>query len=399
MVQVRGSTDLERLDRVAGAVVEKGNKEPRLQGMFTSAGTATPWLYLEIDRDMCRALGVQVNDIFNTLQVYLGSYYVNNFNEFGRTWQVNVQADTTFRGDPNELLQYQVRNAQNQMVRLGTIMSVRDTSGPVVVMRYNMYSAAAVTGNPADGTGSGQAMDAMKALATDELSREMKMEWTELAYLQSQAGNSAMWFFVLAVVFVFLVLAAQYESWKLPLAVILVVPMCLLCSIIGVQVAGIEVTVFTQIGFVVLVGLACKNAILIVEFARQRQDAGEDRWPATIEACKQRLRPIVMTSFAFIFGVLPLVYAQGAGSEMRRSLGVAVFAGMLGVTLFGVFLTPVFYYVLQRFGDNAPRAPGDAPAPSELPAEPSPNGDEPDNGGHAAETPAGDHGETRHMRG
>jgi multidrug efflux pump len=353
---VRGSTELDQLDRVAGNVVDRGNKTPGLQGMFTSAGADTPWLWLEIDRDKCRSLGVQVSDIFNTLQVYLGSYFVNNFNELGRTWQVNVQADPNFRGDASDILEYQVRNSQNQMVRLGTIMTVRDASGPVVVVRYNMYSAAAVTGNPADGTGSSQAMDLMNGIATDELGRGMKTEWTELAYLQSQAGNSAMWFFALAVVFVFLVLAAQYESWKLPLAVILVVPMCLLCSIIGVKVAGIEVTVFTQIGFVVLVGLACKNAILIVEFARQRQDAGESLREATLDACKQRLRPIVMTSFAFIFGVLPLVYAQGAGSEMRRSLGIAVFAGMLGVTAFGIFLTPVFYYVLQWFG-YAGRAP------------------------------------------
>jgi multidrug efflux pump subunit AcrB len=393
MVEVRGSTNLEQLDRVAGEVVDKGNDTPGLQGMFTSAGAATPWLYLEIDRDKCRSLGIQVSDIFNTLQVYLGSYFVNNFNEFGRTWQVNVQADPNFRGDASDILHYQVRNAQNQMVRLGALMSVRDTSGPVVVMRYNMYSAAAVTGNPTDGTGSSQAMGLMKDLASAELSREMKVEWTELAYLQSQAGNSAMWFFVLAVVFVFLVLAAQYESWKLPLAVILVVPMCLLCSIIGVQLAGIEVTVFTQIGFVVLVGLACKNAILIVEFARQRQDTGENRRAATIEACKQRLRPIVMTSFAFIFGVLPLVYAQGAGSEMRRSLGVAVFAGMLGVTAFGIFLTPVFYFVLQWFGSDAPRAPGDAPAgpvAAGAAVATGANGEVPVNGnGHPADAPAG----------
>ncbi len=358
MVQVRGSTDLTQLDRVAGSVVQRGNETPGLTGMFTSAGADTPWLYLEIDRDKCRSLGVQVSDIFNALQVYLGSYYVNNFNEFGRTWEVNIQADPNFRGDASDILQYQVRNAQNQTVRLWTVTTVRDASGPVVV-RYNMYSAAAVTGNPADGTGSSQAMELIHGIATEELARGMKTEWTELAYLQSQAGNSAMWFFALAVVFVFLVLAAQYESWKLPLAVILVVPMCLLCSIIGVQVAGIEVTVFTQIGFVVLVGLACKNAILIVEFARQRQDAGESRRAATLEACKQRLRPIVMTSFAFIFGVLPLVYAQGAGAEMRSSLGIAVFAGMLGVTLFGIFLTPVFYSVLQWFGTTQPAAPVD----------------------------------------
>ncbi|MCE9561791.1 MAG: efflux RND transporter permease subunit [Planctomycetes bacterium] len=357
IVQTRGSTNLDQLERVADQIVVQGNTTPGLEGLFTSAGANTPWLYLEIDRDKCRILGVQISEIFNTLQVYLGSFYVNNFNEFGRTWQVNVQADPRFRSQTSDIMQLQVRNGQGQMVRMGTVMTVRDTSGPVVVMRYNMYSAAAITGNPAPGTGSGEAMKVMEALAQQELARGMKYEWTELAYLQNQAGNSAMWFFLLAVVFVFLVLAAQYESWKLPLAVILVVPMCLLCSIVGVQWAGIEVTVFTQIGFVVLVGLACKNAILIVEFAKQKQEEGKPRAEATVEAASLRLRPIVMTSFAFIFGVVPLVYAEGAGFEMRRSLGQAVFSGMLGVTMFGIFLTPVFYYVLQSFG-KVPSPPG-----------------------------------------
>jgi multidrug efflux pump len=221
-----------------------------------------------------------------------------------------------------------------------------------MVMRYNMYSAAMITGNPAPGTGSKQAIDLMQEIAKQNIQQSMQFEWTELAYLQNQAGNTAMWFFMLAVVFVFLVLAAQYESWKLPLAVILVVPMCLLCSIIGVQIGGIEVSIFTQIGFVVLVGLACKNAILIVEFAKQKQEAGIPLREATVEASQLRLRPIVMTSFAFIFGVLPLVFAQGAGAEMRHSLGLAVFSGMLGVTLFGIFLTPVFFYVIQWFGQK-----------------------------------------------
>jgi multidrug efflux pump len=219
-----------------------------------------------------------------------------------------------------------------------------------MVMRYNMYSSAAVTGSAAPGTSSGEAVALMQEIAEKELPPSMAFEWTELAYLQLQAGNTAMWFFGLAVVFVFLVLAAQYESWKLPLAVILVVPMCLFCSLIGIQIAGMEVTLFTQIGFVVLVGLASKNAILIVEFAKQQQEKGVPRWQATVEACKLRLRPILMTSFAFILGVVPLVISAGAGSEMRRSLGTAVFSGMLGVTLFGVFLTPVFFYVIQWFG-------------------------------------------------
>jgi multidrug efflux pump len=234
------------------------------------------------------------------------------------------------------------------MVRLGTLMDVHDTSGPVMLLRYNLYSAAAVTGNPGPDTSSGQAITLVQQLASQVLPRSMAYDWTELTYLQLQAGNTALAAFGLAVVFVFLVLAALYESWSLPLAVILVVPMCLLCSISGVELAGSEVTIFTQIGFVVLVGLASKNAILIVEFAKQLQEAGVPRWEATLEASRLRLRPIVMTSFAFILGVVPLVLATGAGAEMRQALGVAVFSGMLGVTLFGIFLTPVVYYLIRR---------------------------------------------------
>jgi multidrug efflux pump len=350
IVEDRGNLGLAQLQKYAERIVDRGRRTEGLQGLFNSSGANTPWLYLEIDRTKCMALGVRVSDIFNTLQVYLGSYYVNNFNEFGRTWQVNIQADSKFRSQVSDIGRLQVRNNQGQMVRLHTLLDVRDTSGPVVVMRYNTYSAAAITGDAAPGTGSGDAVALMQEIADQELPRTMVPEWTELAYLQLQAGNSAMWFFALAVVFVFLVLAAQYESWKLPLAVILVVPMCLFCSIVGVVLARMEVTIFTQIGFVVLVGLASKNAILIVEFAKQQQEAGVPRRQATLEACRLRLRPILMTSFAFILGVVPLVVAHGAGAEMRRSLGTAVFAGMLGVTLFGIFLTPVFYYVLQWFG-------------------------------------------------
>jgi multidrug efflux pump len=292
---------------------------------------------------------VQVSDIFNTLQYYLGSFYVNNFNEFGRTWQVNVQADQRFRDRVDTILALQVRNSQGQMVRLGAVMDVRNTSGPVAVLRYNLYTSTAITGNPAPGASSGQAAKVMQTIVQKEMPRSMAYDWTELMYLQLQAGNSALYAFVLAVAFVFLVLAAQYESWTLPLAIILVVPLCLLSSVVGMQLERMEVTIFTQIGFVVLVGLASKNAILIVEFARQQQQAGAPLHEAVTEAARLRLRPILMTSFAFIFGVVPLVIAQGAGAEMRRSLGVAVFSGMVGVTLFGVFLTPVFYYLIQRF--------------------------------------------------
>jgi multidrug efflux pump len=238
------------------------------------------------------------------------------------------------------------------MIRLATLLDVSNTSGPVAVMRYNMYSATAITGNPAPGTSSGQAIDLMQQIADQELPRSMASDWTELAYMQRLAGNTATQVFALAVVFVFLVLAAQYESWKLPLAVILVVPMCLLCSLSSVNLARMDVSLFTQIGFVVLIGLASKNAILIVEFAKQAQEKGAPRREATLDACRLRLRPILMTSFAFILGVVPLVVAEGAGAEMRRSLGTAVFGGMLGVTLFGIFLTPVFYYVIQRGGQK-----------------------------------------------
>ena len=350
IIQDRGSSSTEQLDRVAEKIVKTGNETEGLQELFNSSGANTPWLYLDIDRTKCQVYGVQVSDIFSTLQIYMGSYYVNNFNEFGRTWQVNIQADQRFRAQASDILALQVRNNQGQMVQMRTVMDVRDTSGPVMVMRYNLYSAASIIGSPGPGTGSAQAMDLMQEIAEKEKQGSMQYEWSELAFLQKEAGNTAMWFFLLAVVFVFLVLAAQYESWKLPLAVILVVPMCLLCSIVGVQIGGIEVSIFTQIGFVVLVGLACKNAILIVEFAKQQQESGVPLREATIEAARLRLRPIVMTSFAFIFGVVPLVFAQGAGAEMRHSLGLAVFSGMLGVTLFGVFLTPVFFYVIQWFG-------------------------------------------------
>ncbi|HEY7423897.1 MAG TPA: efflux RND transporter permease subunit [Gemmataceae bacterium] len=350
VIEDRGNAGLEELQRVSDRIVARGNATSGLQGLFNSSRANTPWLYLDIDRTKCLALGVPLDAVFSTLQVNLGSYYVNNFNEFGRTWQVNVQADEAFRNKVQRIRQLQVRSNQGQMVLLGTLMSVRDTSGPVSVMRYNMYASAAITGNARPGTSSGQAADLMQEIARKELPHSMDFEWTELTYMQLQAGSTAMYVFALAVVFVFLVLAAQYESWKLPLAVILVVPMCLLSSVVGVALARMEVTIFTQIGFVVLVGLASKNAILIVEFAKQRQGAGVGRYEATVEACRLRLRPILMTSFAFILGVVPLVIASDAGAEMRRALGTAVFAGMLGVTLFGIFLTPVFFYVIQWFG-------------------------------------------------
>ena len=348
IIEDRGNLGPGSLQKVSDQIVARGNKTSGLSGFYSSSRTDTPWLFLDIDRTKCMALGLEVSDVFNALQLYLGSYYVNNFNEFGRTWQVNIQADDRFRASVNDIKKLQVRSNTGRMIRLGTLLSVRSVSGPASVMRYNMYAATAVIGNTSPGTSSGEAVALMEKIASEELPRSMAFDWTELTYLQLQAGNTAMYVFALAVVLVFLVLAAQYESWSLPLAVILVVPMCLLCSIVGVVIAHLEVNIFTQIGFVVLVGLASKNAILIVEFAKQRQEAGESKRDATLDAARLRLRPILMTSFAFILGVVPLVLASGAGAEMRRALGIAVFSGMVGVTFFGIFLTPLFFYVLRR---------------------------------------------------
>jgi len=308
-------------------------------------------------------MGVSMDEVFNTLQVYLGSLYVNDFNRFGRTWQVNVQGDATFRKRIEDLQLLKIRNQRGGMAPFGTMASIEDRSGPVLIMRYNMYQSAAINGNPSPGTSSGQAIDRMADLVQQQIPQSMRMEWTELALLQLQTGNTAMIVFALAVVLVFLVLAAQYESWSLPLAVILVVPMCLLCSVVGVQMARMDINIFTQIGFIVLVGLACKNAILIVEFAKSRREQGVPRYQATLDACMLRLRPIMMTSFAFILGVVPLVVSEGAGSEMRRALGTAVFGGMLGVTAFGIFLTPVFYFVIQWVNDKISGDQGGATPP------------------------------------
>ncbi|MHB1033951.1 MAG: efflux RND transporter permease subunit [Pirellulales bacterium] len=347
MVEDRGDFGLATLQKMTDTVIDRGNRQPGLTGLFTLFRSNTPQLYVDIDRTKVRSLGVDISDAFNTLQVYLGSLYVNNFNDFGRSWQVQLQADGSFRNEVDKVGRLKVRNRFGQMVPFNTLADIRDINGPVMVTRYNMYPAAAINGNVAPGTSSGQAIGMLEQIAGRELPRTMAAEWTELTYMQILAGNTAMYVFALAVVLVFLVLAAQYESWSLPLAVILVVPMCLLCSIAGVAVARMDVNIFTQIGFVVLVGLASKNAILIVEFARQKRDQGDSPREATLEACRLRLRPIMMTSLAFIFGVVPLVLAQGAGAEMRRTLGTAVFSGMLGVTLFGIFLTPVFFYVID----------------------------------------------------
>ena len=349
MIEDRGDLGLEKLQEMGEKIVEAGGRKPGLEGLFSSFRANTPWLYLDINRTQARTMGIAIGEIFNTLQIYLGSLYVNDFNRFGRTWQVNVQAEADYRKQVEGIKQFKVRNEQGSMVPLGTLTNVRTTSGPMMLVRYNMYSAAAVNGNPALGTSSGEAIAKMEEAVQGVLPRTMRAEWTELARFQLETGNTAMLAFLLAVILVFLVLAAQYESWSLPLAVILVVPMCLLCSVAGVVMARMDINIFTQVGFIVLVGLACKNAILIVEYAKNQLEGNATPYDAVLAACRLRLRPIMMTSFAFIIGVVPLVVSQGAGAEMRRTLGTAVFSGMLGVTLFGIFLTPVFCYVIQRF--------------------------------------------------
>ncbi len=358
VVEDRGDLGTDALQDIYDRIVRDGNQAGELRELFSSFRANSPWLFLDIDRVAAKRMGLNMADVFNTLQVYLGSLYVNDFNRFGRTWQVNLQAGADFRNQVDDLKQFKIRNNQGLMVPLSAISEVRDVEGPTMITRYNLYHAAPINLSVEPGVSSGQALATMERIARQDLPRAMRVEWTELALLQLQTGNTAMLVFVLAVLLVFLVLAAQYESWSLPLAVILVVPMCLLCSVAAVLVGRLDVNIFTQVGFVVLIGLACKNAILIVEFAKAERERGSSRRAATLAACQLRLRPIVMTSLAFILGVVPLVISAGAGAEMRRTLGTAVFGGMLGVTLFGIFLTPVFYFVIDWIGS---RVAGDDP--------------------------------------
>lgn len=358
MVQDRGNGGLDALQGGADQLVESGNKTNGLVGLFSMFRSNTPQLYADIDRTKCKSLRVPLDEVFQTLQVLLGGFYVNDFNQFGRTWQVNLQAEPEFRLKPEDVRRLFVRNRDGQMLPLGTVAKVQDTSGPVMINRYNMYTAAAINGGPAPGVSSSDAIVRMESLTESTLPRSMSIEWTEITLLQILAGSTAILAFAGAAVLVFLILAGQYESWTLPLAVVLVIPMCILCSLAGVAYAGMDMNIFTQVGFVVLVGLASKNAILIVEFAKMKHDGGMARYDATLEACRLRLRPIMMTSLAFILGVVPLVLAAGAGAEMRRTLGIAVFSGMLGVTFFGIFLTPVFFYMIQALSRRST-----APAP------------------------------------
>ncbi|MGC1550095.1 MAG: efflux RND transporter permease subunit [Rhodanobacter sp.] len=346
-IEDRGQLGFDELYKQTQNLIGASQKVPALAGLFSSYQVSVPQVDANVDREKAKAEGVDLADAYQTMQAYLGSLYVNDFNRFGRTYQVNVSAEPGFRHEPQDILQLKTRNAKGDMVPLGSFVTVTQGAGPERVMHYNGYPTAEINGGPGPGFSSGQAQAAMEKLAADNLPNGMSYEWTELTYQQILAGNTAILVFPLCVLLVFLVLASLYESWSLPLAVILIVPMVLLSAIAGVWLSGGDNNIFTQIGLIVLVGLACKNAILIVEFARERQHEGMSRHEAVLEAAKLRLRPILMTSIAFIMGVVPLVTSHGAGAEMRHAMGVAVFSGMLGVTIFGLIYTPLFYVLIR----------------------------------------------------
>lgn len=352
LVQDRGGHGAKALQEATDELIAATRAEPSLAGVFTTYRAGTPQLYADVDRVKASMLNVPISNIFEALQVNLGSSYVNDFNLFGRTFQVRAQADGSYRLNPDDILRLKTRNTKGAMVPLASVMHVDWRSGPDRVVRYNMYPAAEVQGDTMPGHSSGESIAAIERLAKKTLPDGMSIEWTELAYQEKMAGNTALYIFPLCVLFVFLVHSAEYESWSLPLAIILIAPVCLPFALGGVWLRGMDNNIITQIGFVVLIGLAAKNAVLIVEFAKQLEEEGRDRFEAAIEACRLRLRPIMMTSFAFILGVLPLARAHGAGAELRQVLGTAVFAGMLGVTIFGLFLTPAFYVVLRGLTDR-----------------------------------------------
>jgi multidrug efflux pump len=401
MIEDRGDVGPHVLQGQTQHFIEKANQQPQVSGLFTVYKTNSPQVFVNVDRAACMTHGVELTAVYATLQASMGSRYANDFNLFGRTWQVNVQSDPRFRNELEDVRRLKVRNRHGEMVPLAAVVAVREASGPLVITRYNMYPAATVNGNVAPGTSTGDAIAVLEKLAEQELPARMSYEWSELTYIEKLSRDTGTYIFAISVAFVFLVLAALYESWAFPLAVILVVPVCVACSLAAAWLtdpgsaaqslavwnaspnvpgflkpggwatdaarwldtaviakatawlgkAGIgkqDVNIFTQIGFVVLIGLACKNAILIVEFAKVARDKGADLRTAVLDACQLRYRPIMMTSVAFILGVLPLAVATGAGAEMRQALGIAVIGGMIGVTAFGVVLTPVFFAIVDR---------------------------------------------------
>ncbi|WP_199271407.1 multidrug efflux RND transporter permease subunit [Paraglaciecola sp. L1A13] len=351
-IQDRANYGYDELYKITMQVMQKAWATPELAGVFSSYQINVPQLDVDIDRTKAKQQSVSLDELFTTLQGYMGSVYANDFNQFGRTYQVNVQADEQFRQTPEQIAQLKVRNNRGDMVPIGSFISVNNTAGPDRVMHYNGFTTAEINGGAAPGFSSGEAQAAIEKILAETLPNGMSYEWTELTYQQILAGNAGMYIFPLIILLVFMVLAAQYESLSLPLAIILIIPMTLLSALSGVLIAGGDNNIFTQIGFIVLVGLATKNAILIVEFAKDLQDEGKTAREAILEAGRLRLRPILMTSIAFIMGVVPMVLSTGPGAEMRQAMGVAVFSGMIGVTLFGLLLTPLFYYVLAKRGEQ-----------------------------------------------
>ena len=349
MVQDRSGAGLVALEQATWGLIGQANQDPDIAAAFSTFSTSTPRFFVDIDRTKAQILDVAPASIFETLRVNLGSAYVNDFNLFGRTYQVTAQADAAYRLEPDDILRLRTRSRSGDMVPLGSVVDVRRSSGPDRIVRHNLYPAAEIQGTVAGGRSTRAAIDVMERLADEHLPPGFGTEWSEIAFQEKQEGNTAVWLLPLSVVFVFLLLTAQYESWSLPFAIILIVPMSILFALVGVWSRGMSNNLLTQIGFVVLIGLACKNAILIVEFAKQQEDLGKNRFDAAVEASRLRLRPILMTALAFILGVVPLVIASGAGAEIRRVLGTAVFSGMIGVTLVGLFLTPVFYVLIRGF--------------------------------------------------
>jgi len=353
-IEDRAGFGYQTLDEVTKAFLGKAYQTPELAGLFSSFQINVPQLYADLDRAKAEQLGVSVTDVFETLQIYLGSLYVNDFNAFGRTYSVRVQADAKFRSQAEDIGQLKVRSSNGQMIPLSALLKVNATTGPERTTRYNGFLSADINGGPAPGFSSGEAQAAIERIASETLPSGISFEWTDLTYQQILAGSSGLLVFPLALLLVYLVLAAQYESLTLPLAIIMIVPMGVLAAMTGVWLTGGDNNIFTQIGLIVLVGLSAKNAILIVEFARELEFEGRSPVAAAIEASRLRLRPILMTSLAFIMGVVPLVISTGAGAEMRAAMGVAVFSGMIGVTIFGIFMTPVFYVLVRKLSGNRP---------------------------------------------
>jgi HAE1 family hydrophobic/amphiphilic exporter-1 len=382
-IQDKGNAGLPILQAVTDEMVRDGNSQSKLRSLNTTFRATVPQLYADIDRVKAKSLDVPLDWVFGTLQSSMGSAYVNDFNEFGRTFQVRVQADQRFRLRPDDIRRLEVRNRAGAMLPLGTLATIRPNPGPQIITRYNLFPSSAISGEAAPGSSSGEALQIMEQMADRTLPAGMGYEWTGMSYQEKKVGGQALYIFALAVLLVYLVLAAQYESWLTPVAVIMVVPLALLGTVAAVAIRGMDNNIYTQIGIVLIIALASKNAILIVEFARELRAKGEGLLDSAVKAARLRFRPILMTSFAFILGIVPLVNAEGAGAASRRALGTAVFGGMLAATFLAVFFVPVFFVVVQRFAESLRRPRADSPDETaskpesigELPALTSPNGE------------------------